>query len=154
MNSFAATASLRYASSVLAAAAAVLLALSAYLAAERWTWVSATVRTPGEVVSVQRAINGKGLQIIVSYTVAEQNYLVEADVAQFPTTYGLGDEVDVLYHRERPQTGEVANIFNLWGMTIILGIVGVSLLGVAVVARWIVRAVQVHHLAGGNQNSP
>lgn len=130
----------RVAAFIFATTAAIILALTGYLTVERWNWIAAADHADGKVIALKRAMNGRSFEAVVAYSVADQDYRIIAQVAQFPSGYDVGDAVVVLYPASEPGKGRLESVFSLWGLPLILAFVGLGLAGATAISCWLLSA--------------
>lgn len=56
---------------------------------------------------------------------------VQSSVSSNPASHDVGDEVQVLYDPEDSSKAKINNFFNIWGLAIILGGLGVGIIIIA-----------------------
>lgn len=93
-------------------------------------------RTTGEVIQlIQRRSNGAdALYPVFRYT--DRNgvsHTVDSNTGSYPAAHQIGDSVTVLYVPGSENSAEIGDWFNIWGISLVLGIIGISHLAIGIV---------------------
>lgn len=110
----------------------------AMIIASIWTGISAkgfvddAVKADGVVIRLERRESGTGSDRSITYApvftfsdAKEQEHTIVSSSSSSPVAYEVNEKVEVLYLADEPSEAKLNSFFSLWGLPVILGVIGV-----------------------------
>lgn len=98
------------------------------------------VRTTGNVVDFIESFDEEGTlmysPVFVFLDENGQEHRIQSSYSSSSPGYTRGQIVDVVYPRGDPERARLPNAFSYWGVTLILGFIGVAFVFFGVMALW------------------
>jgi hypothetical protein len=125
----------------------LLLLWAAYLYLDTRAWLRRSVEAKGSVVEMVRLRDRETGEVSFAPLVRFQT--ADGKTVEFqstwrsnPPAYSAGQSVTVLYDPGEPNSAAVAGLFSIWGVSIILAVIGAAFaaigIGAALAARYLV----------------
>jgi Protein of unknown function (DUF3592) len=133
---------------VLAPVGVLLLLWAGYLWLDTRAWLTRSVEAPGSVVEVVRVTDRETGAVSfaprVRFSTADGRTVeFQSTYRSNPPAYSAGQSVTVLYDPSEPNAAAVSGLFAIWGLSIILALVGAAFVavgvGLALAARHLLR---------------
>jgi len=114
---------------------ALILAGAIYAVVDTKAWLARSVEAEGSVVEMVRVVdretNSSMFAPLVRFKTADGKSIdFQSSTQSNPPAYYAGQTVTVLYDPGKPNSAAIAGLFSIWGIAIILGIIGTVFTGV------------------------
>lgn len=113
----------------------ILLAIAAWTALSSRHLRRDGLRADGEVIELVRKRDSDGDTTwapVFRFATAEGQVIeVQSSLSSSPAAHAVGEPVQVLYHADAPHAARIDSFFPMWGISLILGCMGVVFCGVA-----------------------
>lgn len=115
-------------------------------------WVTEAERTDGTVVrisaysTVSDGVTTTMYSPVVSFIDKSGNqFTFSSNVSSSSVDYKTGDKIPVLYNRDKPEEARVKSFFSLWGVTLIVG--GIGLIFTAMGVGYLIYVVRKKYVS-------
>ena len=142
---------LTVASRLLLAIGMLLVLLAVAFGVSRAGFLSGAERTTGTVVAVQERLDDRVSSrrvtpqstfapVVTFRDAGGRSHRFTSATGFYPPRHHVGDEVDVLFERDDPAGATLADFWSLWLVPMVFGVLGIALLGAAMVFRLLRRS--------------
>ena len=111
-----------------------------------WTGINAksfidnALKGEGVVIKMERRESGTGSDRSITYAPVftfkdkkDESHMIHSSTSSSPPAYEVNEKVEVLYLAEQPEEAKLNGFFSLWGIPLVLGIIGIMDLLMSVV---------------------
>jgi len=119
-----------------------LLFLAARRLAKKLAFLQDSLTAPGEIIrfiEVPDGIEKSYFPEVMFHTSEGREITFQSEMGSNVPSYEIGDKVRVRYSRNQPADAEIDSFFALWGLVLILGLLGgvFSFVGLGILIGWL-----------------
>jgi uncharacterized protein DUF3592 len=119
--------------------AMIVLGLTLYC--NEWHFVRSAQHTTGKITAMESKIDQDGDKSFYPHFTFSQpdgtGVEITSNVGTNPPDFEVGQYVPVVYAASNPRTAKIATAFQIYGFSIVVGIVGIMLIAVGFLARFL-----------------